>query len=305
MILRIYSCKQCRNTEETDKSLNGLCLFLETTMDPKCMTFRVPDEYLEEGVDILGADIYIYFKVKKRRKRTRRVVLKVFSLLSGTKRKTTVAKLKVRPSDTAWYKVSLPLSVMKSVENRNNRTLSMCIDCKRCNSRTKITFPLKTHPSRRKRKKTKKNKGKGNKRKQRHTKKKKKQKKLRVHRPFLIYRFRHNHRSKRFIHNCSSVSDTQKCCRHEEFVSFSDLGFDQDILFPAGVSYSVCMGTCDSGISQRSTNYTNPLDTDLSARAPVCDVTDSEETSTFIVLRNRIGILTMKNGNVLNCGCSI
>ncbi|XP_062613284.1 inhibin beta A chain-like [Saccostrea cucullata] len=267
----------------------------DTTKDPKCMKFNVPNEYFEKDVDVLGADIYIYFKVKsksKRRKRTRRVVLKVFTLQAGTKRKQNVAKLKVRPNDTAWYKVSLPLSVTKNAESEQNKTLSMCIDCKRCNSRTKITFPLKIHPSRRKPKKTRKNRGKKKRKRRRHTnkKRKKKTKKLQVHRPFLIYRFRHNHRSKRHTENCLPENNTQICCRHEEFVSFSDLGFEQDILFPSGVSYSSCMGSCDGNTHPQNHSST-------------CEIIDSQETNTFIVLRDRIGILTLKNGNVLNCGC--
>ncbi|XP_061185663.1 inhibin beta A chain-like [Saccostrea echinata] len=280
----------------------------DTTTDPKCMKFKVPNEYFEEDVDVLGADIYIYFKVKtksKRRKRTRRVVLKVFSLQVGTKRKQNVAKLKVRPNDTAWYKVSLPLSVTKNAETVQNKTLSMCIDCKRCNSRTKITFPLKVHPSRRKRKKPRRNKGNKKRKQRRHTnkKRKKKAKKLQVHRPFLIYRFRHYHRSKRNTDDCSLVNNTQNCCRHEEFVSFSDLGFEQDILFPAGVSYSSCVGGCDSFTHQGPQNHSSTFLQNSSLENPTCEVIDSQETNTFIVLRDRIGILTLKNANVLNCGC--
>ena len=274
------------------------------------MKFRIPDEYFENGIDIQGADIYIYFKVKTRRKKSRRIILKVFSLHNGTKQKKNVAKLQVRPNDTAWYKVSLPRSVTKDVDNARNRTLSMCIECKRCNSRTKITFPLKTRSSRRKRKRTGKNRRKNrDKRKGRQVKKKKKRrskkpKKLQFHRPFVIYRLKQNHRSKRNL-NCLSANDTQHCCKHEQFVSFSELGFEQDILFPTGVPYSSCIGGCGSSEYQMSQRLNIPANERPGSPKPVCQATASEETNTFIVLRDRIGILTLKNGNVLQCGCKI
>eukprot|EP00105_Crassostrea_gigas_P006189 XP_011420040.1 PREDICTED: inhibin beta A chain [Crassostrea gigas] len=278
----------------------------DSTNDPHCMQFRIPDEYFEEGVDIQGADIYIYFKVKTRRKGSRRIVLKVFSLQNGSKRRKNVAKLQIRPNDTAWYKVSLPRSITNSFESYQNRTVSMCIDCRRCNKRTRITFPLKTHPSKRKRKRSRKNKRKNRKnRRQRNTKKKrgKKPKELHYHRPFLIYRLKQNHRSKRNLDNnpCSLSNDTQSCCKYEQFVSFSDMGFEQNILFPSGVTYSSCIGGC-GGLSL---NQNIPEMPRVSSENSVCHVTESEETSTFLVLRDRIGILTLKNGNVLQCGCSL
>lgn len=284
----------------------NILFFLDSTNDPHCMQFRIPDEYFEEGVDIQGADIYIYFKVKTRRKGSRRIVLKVFSLQNGSKRRKNVAKLQIRPNDTAWYKVSLPRSITNSFESYQNRTVSMCIDCRRCNKRTRITFPLKTHPSKRKRKRSRKNKRKNRKnRRQRNTKKKrgKKPKELHYHRPFLIYRLKQNHRSKRNLDNnpCSLSNDTQSCCRYEQFVSFSDMGFEQNILFPSGVTYSSCIGGC-GGLSL---NQNIPEMPRVSSENSVCHVTESEETSTFLVLRDRIGILTLKNGNVLQCGCSL
>lgn len=280
--------------------------FLDSTNDPHCMQFRIPDEYFEEGIDIQGADIYIYFKVKTRRKGSRRIVLKVFSLQNGSKRRKNVAKLQIRPNDTAWYKVSLPRSITNSFESYQNRTVSMCIDCRRCNKRTRITFPLKTHPSKRKRKRSRKNKRKNRKnRRQRNTKKKrgKKPKELHYHRPFLIYRLKQNHRSKRNLDNnpCLLSNDTQNCCRYQQFVSFSDMGFEQNILFPSGVTYSSCIGGC-GGLSL---NQNIPEMPRVSSENSVCQVTESEETSTFLVLRDRIGILTLKNGNVLQCGCSL
>lgn len=269
--------------------------FLDSTKDPHCMQFRIPDEYFEEGIDIQGADIYIYFKVKTRRKASRRIVLKVFSLQNGSKKRQNVAKLQVRPNDTAWYKVSLPRSITNSVESYQNRTVSMCIDCRRCNKRTRITFPLKTHPSRRKGKRARKNKRKNSKnRKQRNTKKKrgKKPKKLQFHRPFLIYRLKQNYRTKRSLDHdpCLLSNDTQSCCRYEQFVSFSDMGFEQNILFPTGVTYSSCIGGCGS----LSLNQNIPEMPRNGSENSVCQVTESEETSTFIVLRDRIGILTLK-----------
>uniref|UniRef100_A0A8W8M8I9 TGF-beta family profile domain-containing protein n=1 Tax=Magallana gigas TaxID=29159 RepID=A0A8W8M8I9_MAGGI len=100
---------------------------------------------------------------------------------------------------------------------------------------------------------------------------------------------------------CSLSNDTQSCCKYEQFVSFSDMGFEQNILFPSGVTYSSCIGGC-GGLSL---NQNIPEMPRVSSENSVCQVTESEETSTFLVLRDRIGILTLKNGNVLQCGCSL
>ena len=176
-----------------------LC-FSDRTNDTHCMEFRLSDTYFRSNVELSGADVYVHIKIKKRRKRKRRrnIVLRISRLTDDTLKRKTIARLRFQPTDTRWYKVALPVTLIRKLNNFHDRTLKLCIQCKKCNRKMRITFPLTT--SRGKKKKSRKSKKKSQRRKTAYRNLKVRRLRLRKNRPFLIF-----HVKKRFIRRPKTI----------------------------------------------------------------------------------------------------
>lgn len=80
-------------------------------------------------------------------------------------------------------------------------------------------------------------------------------------RPFIVVNMharRHAKRHRRSINCSAGVKD---CCREELFVSFSEIGWDDWIIYPNGYQSYFCRGSCSSAssISHTGSHYNTIL----------------------------------------------
>ena len=249
-------------------------------------------------------DLHLYVKMTKKamkRRRKKKIVIKISTWDSIKDRKRVIARLKIRPKASKWHRISLPLSVLNKLQKQNKRTLEICIECKRCNRRIKVTFLKKERRKKKLRnKKTKKSK--------KHNRRR--LLKLNKNRPFLLCKITtksQSFRSKRYALNgkinvsentnmCNENLTSQGCCVSNRYVSFREMNLHRYITYPRGFNFSQCLGSCSqpSGLTLATHNQTDSN----------CQPVNYGPLYIFVIFKREIGFITIRKGNVHSCGCS-
>lgn len=266
------------------------------------MKFRLPEDS-SSGKIVTGADIFVYIKnrkkrslnkkgrKKRRRKRMRKISIKISLLNEENRHKKFVSRLRFRP-DLAkkWYKLVLPYWIIKKANKKQDRALNLCIECKRCKRNIQVILPLKTSIRIFKFIEAWNQTGKGIPHKKY---KKMKSLRLRKNRPFLIcHRSEKTHqRRRRETIQCDKNNPYSQCCRHQEYIRFSDIGLGDRVTYPDGFYKTQCIGSCSSNSSR----------TDLALTQ--CTPSSYKPFKTVLVFDSDVMYLDIPQGNIQECAC--
>jgi hypothetical protein len=266
------------------------------------MKFRLPEDS-SSGEIVTGADVFVYIKnrkkrsldkkgrKKRRRKRMRKISIKISLLNEENRHKKLVSRLRFRPNPaTKWYKLVLPYWIIKEANKQQDRALNLCIECKRCNRNIQVILPLKTSRKKFKSIETRNQTGKGIPHKKY---KKMKSLRLRKNRPFLMcHRSEKTHqRRRRETIQCDKNNPYSQCCRHQEYIRFSDIGLGDRVTYPDGFYKTQCIGSCSSNSSR----------TDLALTQ--CTPSSYKPFKTVLVVDSDVMYLDIPQGNIQECAC--
>ena len=266
------------------------------------MKFRLPEDS-SSGEIVTGADVFVYIKnrkkrsldkkgrKKRRRKRMRKISIKISLLNEENRHKKFVARLRFRRNPVKkWYKLVLPYWIIKKANKQQDRALNLCIECKRCNRNIQVILPLKTSKKKFKSFEIGNQTGKVNPHKKY---KKMKSLRLRKNRPFLMcHRSEKTHqRRRRETIQCDKNNPYSQCCRHQEYIRFSDIGLGDRVTYPDGFYKTQCIGSCSSNTSR----------TDLALTQ--CTPSSYKPFKTVFVFDSDVMYLDIPQGNIQECAC--
>ena len=208
------------------------------------------------------------FRQLRKRRKGKLIRIRIYSVMN--KESTKVAELRTKVQKTKWYKISLPISLLKNLESSQKQLMVLRVECKRCNRKTQIIFPrrpkAKCRKTGRKNKDSKRGMNKDSKGKHRRrgcgTARLSPPAKHSKHRPFIVIEqgwkgSRRLRRSAQVMTSCGTSSSSEgvlgvltgrspanSCCKVSSYVDFSDMDLDDDIVSPAGYTAATCVGTC-------------------------------------------------------------
>ncbi|XP_046380637.1 inhibin beta A chain-like isoform X2 [Haliotis rufescens] len=209
--------------------------------------------------------IHVWQREKKRQARRKRKgkMIRISVYNNSSKDDKVIAELRTRIQGTNWFRISLPISLVRNLEMSQNSTIILRVECKRCNRKTRLMLP---QMSKKKCKRNKKRRSKGKKG-GKHGRKPKAMGRKRgcgtarnypptvstQRLPFMIIeqRYKSFDRRKRSL-SCNPSDLTyrngtvtsSRCCRMSTYVEFSDMELDDAIVTPGGYDASRCIGRC-------------------------------------------------------------
>ncbi|XP_046564311.1 inhibin beta A chain-like isoform X1 [Haliotis rubra] len=209
--------------------------------------------------------IHVWQKEKKRQARRKRKgkMIRISVYNNSSKDDKVIAELRTRIQSTDWFRISLPISLVRNLEMSHNSTIILRVECKRCNKKTRLMLP---QMPKRKCKKNKKRRNKGKKG-GKHGRKSKAMGRKRgcgtprnypptvstQRLPFMIIEQRYKSFDRRKRSLSCNPSDliyrngtitSSRCCRMSTYVEFSDMELDDAIVTPGGYEASRCIGRC-------------------------------------------------------------
>ena len=313
--------------------------------------FTLYRERPDAGLRVVNANLYVLVRYKKKQKvkgvknRSKRVRINILNAPPQKSAPNLITTLDVDVRHTRWQKLILPTSVIQDVLDSENKILRLRIVCDNCGSdvnpvlvkkrtKRKVRPASSRRNSRRSRRKSRTQRRgpplQGLQRLRQSAQsnarpfgdirdKVREQKKVHKRRPFLVIKTRVSSPEvpmrKRSI-KCNRLGGGE-CSMRPFQVDFSELGWDDWIVFPKGYNANFCAGQCDDNTSPRSlkSHHSAILDSLMSTfhvskgvqmreRGFCCSPTKYSPLSIIYLDGYNIVTADIPNMKVEECGCA-